>query len=49
MPDAAGNPAGTSEDVRLKIKAYDSVDWQTRWSLRKNMLLIAGLLNVFDK
>ena len=44
MLDAAGNPAGTSEDVRLKIKAYDSVDWQTR----KNMLLTAGLLNVFD-
>ena len=47
--DAAGNPTGTFEDVRLKVKAYYSFDWQTQWAASKNMVLTAGLLNVFDK
>ena len=47
--DASGTPTGTFEDVRLKIKAYYTVDWQTRWDLRKNMNVSVGVLNLFDK
>ncbi|MEO7150127.1 MAG: TonB-dependent receptor [Burkholderiaceae bacterium] len=47
--DAAGNPTGTFEDVRLKIKSTYTIDWQTQWSLRKNMSLTVGLLNVLDQ
>ncbi len=47
--DAAGEPTGTFEDVRLKVKPYYSVDWQTQWGVARHWLLTAGLLNVFDR
>ena len=45
--DAAGNVVGT-EDVRLPVKRYATLDWQTRWAPMKNLALTVGLLNVLD-
>jgi iron complex outermembrane receptor protein len=47
--DAAGNLTGTFDTVRLEIKPYATVDWQTAWAMRKNLTLTLGLLNVFDE
>lgn len=48
--DASGNPTGVfSDGIRLKVDPYYTFDWQTRWAFRKNMILTAGLLNVFDE
>lgn len=45
--DAAGNVT-SSEDLRLPVKPYTTLDWQTQWVPVKNMSLTVGLLNVFD-
>jgi iron complex outermembrane receptor protein len=45
--DASGNPSGT-EDIRLDVKKYFTMDWQTQWTPVKAVTLTVGLLNVFD-
>jgi iron complex outermembrane receptor protein len=45
--DAGGNVVGT-EDVRLDVKRFTTLDWQTQWRPIKNLALTVGLLNVFD-
>ena len=45
--DAAGNVVG-SEDIRLQIKPYATLDWQTQWNVVKSLALTVGVLNVFD-
>ena len=45
--DAAGNVVAT-EDIRLEVKRYATLDWQTQWSINKSFALTVGLLNVFD-
>jgi iron complex outermembrane receptor protein len=46
--DAAGNVVGT-EDIKLKVKNYYTLDWQSTWAFAKNMALTVGLLNIFDQ
>lgn len=46
--DAAGNPTGAREDIRLRVKEYYSLDWQTMWNPIKPLSITVGLLNVFD-
>jgi iron complex outermembrane recepter protein len=46
--DSSGTVTGT-EDIRLKVKSYATLDWQTQWSPIKNLSLTVGLLNLFDK
>lgn len=45
--DPAGNKIGTT-DIRLPVKEYATLDWQTQWTPIKNLALTVGLLNVFD-
>ena len=47
--DDAGNLSGTFETVRLKVKPYTTVDWQTRWQAMRALSLTVGVLNVFDE
>ncbi len=47
MLDANGAVTGT-EDIRLDVKEYFTLDWQTSFAFRKDMLLTVGALNVFD-
>lgn len=47
--DAAGNPVGDPETVRLNIKRFFSADWQTDWAMRSNWRLTLGVLNLFDR
>lgn len=46
--DASGNPTGTTETIRLPVKRYVTLDWQTQWTPRKDFIVTVGLLNVFD-
>lgn len=45
--DANGNPTGR-ENIRLRVKEYFSLDWQTMWNPVKPLTVTVGLLNVFD-
>jgi iron complex outermembrane receptor protein len=45
--DASGNVVGT-EDIRLKVKEYFTADWQTAWSMSKNLQFTVGVLNIAD-
>jgi iron complex outermembrane receptor protein len=45
--DAAGNVTGF-EDLRLKVKKFATLDWQTVWTPRKDLSLTVGALNLFD-
>ncbi len=48
--DASGNPTGVfSDGIRLKVDPYYTLDWQTQWAFRKNMILTAGVLNFLDE
>jgi iron complex outermembrane receptor protein len=46
--DAAGNVTGT-EDIRLQVKEYFTLDWQTQWNPRKDLQLTVGILNLLDE
>lgn len=46
--DASGNPTGNYEDIRLPVKRHVTLDWQTQWNPRKDMVVSVGLLNVFN-
>jgi iron complex outermembrane receptor protein len=46
--DASGNPTGTYETIRLPVKRYVTLDWQTQWTPRKDFMVTVGLLNVFN-
>ncbi|MGE0434674.1 MAG: TonB-dependent receptor, partial [Planctomycetota bacterium] len=45
--DANGNVTGT-EDIRLTVKRFATLDWQTQWTPRKDIAVTVGMLNVFD-
>ena len=45
--DAAGNVIG-SETLRLPVKRFATLDWQTSWAPVKSLLLTVGALNVFN-
>lgn len=47
--DADGGYNGDDREVRLKIKAYATLDWQTAYAWSKQLTLTAGVKNVFDK
>ena len=38
-----------ADTVRLKIKSYYTVDWQTAFSFNKALTLTVGVKNLFDK
>jgi iron complex outermembrane recepter protein len=44
-----GTLSGTFETVRLKIKPYMTLDWQTQWEINKTFGLTAGVLNLLDE
>ncbi len=46
--DASGNPTGNYENFRLPVKRHVTLDWQTQWNPRKDMVVSVGLLNVFN-
>ena len=46
---ADGTLSGEFDVVRLKVKPYYTIDWQTQWQATKRFVLTAGLLNVLDK
>jgi iron complex outermembrane receptor protein len=46
--DANGNVTGT-EDIKLKLKEYVTLDWQSSWRINKNFSVTAGILNIFDE
>ena len=45
--DSSGNITGT-ETVRIAVKSYFTLDWQTLWTPRKDMSITLGAINVFD-
>jgi iron complex outermembrane receptor protein len=46
--DSAGNSTGI-ESIRIKVKSYYTLDWQTGWNpVGKKWSLTAGLLNLMD-
>ena len=45
--DALGNVTGT-EDMRLKVKAYATLDWQTAWAPTKDWVFNVGVLNLLN-
>jgi iron complex outermembrane receptor protein len=46
--DSAGNMTGM-ESIRIKVKSYYTLDWQTAWNpVGKKWSLTAGLLNLMD-
>jgi iron complex outermembrane receptor protein len=45
--DATGNITGT-EDIRMKVDAYFTYDWQTVWMPSKSWSITAGVLNLLD-
>jgi iron complex outermembrane receptor protein len=46
--DAAGNVTG-SEDIRLRVPTYYTMDLQSQWTPIKNFFVTFGVLNVFDR
>ena len=46
--DAAGNVVG-SEDIRLKVPTYYTMDIQTQWTPVKNFAITLGVLNLWNR
>jgi len=46
--DAAGNVTGT-ENIRLNVPTYYTMDLQTQWTPIKNFAITLGALNVFNR
>ncbi|HEU4459722.1 MAG TPA: TonB-dependent receptor [Methylibium sp.] len=46
--DASGQGTGNFEDVRLRVKKYVTLDWQTKWQATKQFSLTGGVLNLTD-
>lgn len=46
--NAAGVATGT-EDIRLKVKTYYTLDWQSKWTINKMFDVNVGVLNLADK
>jgi iron complex outermembrane receptor protein len=40
---------GAAENVRLKVKPYVTLDWQTAYTWNKQLTVALGIKNVFDK
>ncbi len=47
--DAAGNPTGDIDILRLNVPSYFTFDWQTVWSISKNFQFTVGALNITDE
>jgi iron complex outermembrane receptor protein len=47
--DANGAYNGDDREVRLKVKSYVTLDWQTAFAWNKQLTLSAGVKNLFDK
>ena len=47
--DADGSYNGDDRKVRLKVKPYVTLDWQTAFAWTKQLTMTAGVKNVFDK
>jgi iron complex outermembrane receptor protein len=47
--DASGNYNGDDRVVRLKVKPYITLDWQTAYAWNKQLTLTAGVKNLLDK
>jgi len=47
--NADGTYNGDDRVVRLKVKPYVTLDWQTAYAWNKQLTLTAGIKNVFDK
>lgn len=45
--DASGNVIG-QEDIRLQVKRFFTMDWQTQWTPIKSLAFTVGVLNVFN-
>jgi len=45
--DGSGNVTA-SETIRLRVKKYATLDWQTSWAPIKSVLLTVGAVNVLD-
>ncbi|CAN5319968.1 TonB-dependent receptor [soil metagenome] len=46
--DNAGNVVG-SQDIRLDVATWTTLDFQTAWNMRKDLTLTAGMLNLLNK
>ena len=46
--DGDGNVIG-SEDIRLNVPSYVTLDWQTQYNLNKNLVFTLGVLNLADE
>jgi iron complex outermembrane recepter protein len=46
--DATGNVVGV-DTIRLDVPSHITFDWQTVWSLNKNLQFTVGALNLFDE
>jgi iron complex outermembrane receptor protein len=47
--DASGGYNGDDREVRLEVKPYVTLDWQTAFAWNKQLTLTAGVKNLFDK
>jgi len=47
--NADGTFNGKTLDVRLNVKDYYTVDWQSSWNITKSLELTVGALNLLDK
>ncbi|WP_431100751.1 TonB-dependent receptor domain-containing protein [Roseateles noduli] len=43
------NPQTNEHNVRLKVKPYATLDWQTAYTWNKQLTVALGIKNVFDK
>jgi iron complex outermembrane receptor protein len=46
--DAAGNVVGV-DTIRLDVPSHFTFDWQTVWTMNKNLQFTVGALNLFDE
>ncbi len=46
--DSSGNVTGT-EDIRVKVGWYTTLDWQTVWNPSKQWSVAGGVLNLLDR
>ncbi|MBI3230774.1 MAG: TonB-dependent receptor [Burkholderiales bacterium] len=41
--------ANALTDFSRQVKAYNTFDWQTKWTVKDNLTLTGGILNIFDE
>jgi iron complex outermembrane receptor protein len=47
--NAAGELTGEFDTIRLKVKPFYTVDWQSQWAFNKHFVATLGVLNLLDK